>query len=41
MSEALSPKAAHLVEAKPLTFVDHVVNIFHLVIEELRQAYPG
>ena len=36
MSEALSPKAAHLVEAKPLTFVDHVVNIFHLVIKELR-----
>ena len=36
MSEALSPKAPHLVEAKPLTFVDHVVNIFHLVIKELR-----
>src|SRR6478736_8018686 len=36
MSEAASPKAAHLVEAKPLTFVDHVVNIFHLVIKELR-----
>jgi ABC-2 type transport system permease protein len=36
MSEAPSLKAAHLVEAKPLTFVDHVVNIFHLVIKELR-----
>ena len=36
MSEASSPKGAHLVEAKPLTFVDHVVNIFHLVIKELR-----
>ena len=36
MSEASSAKAPHLVEAKPLTFVDHVVNIFHLVIKELR-----
>ena len=36
MSESPSPKGAHLVEAKPLTFVDHVVNIFHLVIKELR-----
>ncbi len=36
MTEAPSPKAPHLVEAKPLTFVDHVVNIFHLVIKELR-----
>src|ERR1700722_16406493 len=36
MSEASAPKAPHLVEAKPLTFVDHVVNIFHLVIKELR-----
>jgi len=36
MSQAPSSKAAHLVEAKPLTFVDHVVNIFHLVIKELR-----
>ena len=35
MSEA-STKAPHLVEAKPLTFIDHVVNIFHLVIKELR-----
>ena len=40
MSEAPSPKAPHLVEAKPLTFVDHVVNIFHLVIKEL-QKHPG
>src|ERR1700761_7436157 len=36
MPEASSPKAPHLVDAKPLTFVDHVVNIFHLVIKELR-----
>src|SRR5208283_4812697 len=36
MSQASSPKAPHLAEAKPLTFVDHVVNIFHLVIKELR-----
>ena len=36
MSQASSPKGPHLVEAKPLTFVDHVVNIFHLVIKELR-----
>src|ERR1700678_573051 len=35
MSEA-SAKAPHLVEAKPLTFIDHVVKIFHLVIKELR-----
>ncbi len=34
--QAPSSKAPHLVEAKPLTFVDHVVNIFHLVIKELR-----
>jgi ABC-2 type transport system permease protein len=36
MSEAPSSKAPHLAEAKPLTFVDHVVNILHLVIKELR-----
>src|ERR1700728_5025904 len=36
MSAAASTKAPHLVEAKPLTFVDHVVNIFHLVVKELR-----
>src|SRR5580698_10688740 len=36
MSKASSTKAPHLVEAKPLTFIDHVVNIFHLVIKELR-----
>ncbi len=28
--------APHLAEVKPLTFVDHVVNIYHLVIKELR-----
>jgi ABC-2 type transport system permease protein len=28
--------APHLAEAKPLTFVDHVTNIYHLVIKELR-----
>ena len=28
--------ASHLAEAKPLTFVDHVTNIYHLVIKELR-----
>jgi ABC-2 type transport system permease protein len=32
-----TPSAApHLAEAKPLTFVDHVTNIYHLVIKELR-----
>src|SRR5246127_252967 len=31
-----SAPAPRLAEAKPLTFVDHVVNIFHLVIKELR-----
>src|SRR5271168_1191521 len=36
MSQTSSPKAPHLVEAKRLTFIDHVVNIFHLVIKELR-----
>src|SRR6201987_4592115 len=36
MSEVPSLKAPHLAEAKPLTFVDHVVNIYHLVIKELR-----
>ena len=29
-------RAAHLAEAKPLTFADHVINIFRLVIKELR-----
>jgi ABC-2 type transport system permease protein len=33
---APSPPAPHLAEAKPLTFVDHVVNIFRLIIKELR-----
>ena len=31
-----SPPTPRLAEAKPLTFSDHVVNIFHLVIKELR-----
>src|SRR5208283_756497 len=31
-----SVPAPHLAEVKPLTFVDHVVNIYHLVIKELR-----
>jgi ABC-2 type transport system permease protein len=30
------PPAPHLADEKPLTFVDHVNNIFHLVIKELR-----
>ena len=30
------PSAPHLADEKPLTFVDHVTNIFHLVIKELR-----
>ncbi len=32
----VSPSAPHLAEAKPLTFADHVTNIFRLVIKELR-----
>ena len=28
MSAAPAPKAPHLAEAKPLTFLDHVVNIW-------------
>ena len=31
-----SPSAPHLADAKPLTFGDHVTNIFRLVIKELR-----
>jgi ABC-2 type transport system permease protein len=31
-----SAPAPRLAEAKPLTFVDHVTNIYHLVIKELR-----
>jgi len=31
-----SVPAPRLAEVKPLTFVDHVVNIYHLVIKELR-----
>ena len=30
------PLAPHLAEAKPLTFADHVTNVFRLVIKELR-----
>src|SRR5208282_4544385 len=36
MSPAPSPPAPQLAEANPLTFVDHVTNIYHLVIKELR-----
>jgi ABC-2 type transport system permease protein len=36
MSRTPSPPAPQLAEVKPLTFVDHVVNIYHLVIKELR-----
>jgi ABC-2 type transport system permease protein len=36
MSEAQHSSAPPLAEAKPLTFVDHVTNIYHLVIKELR-----
>src|SRR5579863_5882391 len=36
MSQTSSHQPPKLVEAKPLTLVDHVVNIFHLVIKELR-----
>jgi ABC-2 type transport system permease protein len=36
MSRTPSPPAPQLAEAKPLTFVNHVVNIYHLVIKELR-----
>ena len=35
MSQASTP-APHLADAKPLTFADHVTNIFRLVIKELR-----
>ena len=36
MSSAASPTPPHLAESKPVTFFDHVVNIFRLVIKELR-----
>jgi len=36
MSSPASPPAPHLTENKPVTFFDHVVNIFRLVIKELR-----
>ncbi len=35
MTAPAPPPAPHLAEAKPLTFADHVVNIFRLVIKEL------
>src|ERR1700752_308390 len=35
MSQA-SPAAPRLAEAKPLTSTDHVINIFRLVVKELR-----
>ena len=35
MSQA-SPSAPHLLEVKPLTFADHLTNIFRLVVKELR-----
>jgi len=35
MSQA-SPPAPHLADAKPLTFADHLTNVFRLVIKELR-----
>ena len=34
--QQVSPPSPHLAEAKPLTFADHVVNVFHLFIKELR-----
>ena len=37
---SLSP-APHLAESKPLTFVDHIVNIFRLVIKELKKHPRG
>jgi ABC-2 type transport system permease protein len=39
MSQAqqqVSPAAPRLAQAKPLSFIDHVVNVFRLVIKELR-----
>jgi ABC-2 type transport system permease protein len=36
MSQNPSTPAPRLAEARPLTFADHVANIFHLVIKELR-----
>jgi ABC-2 type transport system permease protein len=35
-SPSSTPPAPHLAEAKPLTFVDHVVNTMRLVVKELR-----
>jgi ABC-2 type transport system permease protein len=36
MDAPAPPPASRLAETKPLTFVDHIVNIFRLVIKELR-----
>jgi ABC-2 type transport system permease protein len=36
MTAPSSPPVPHLEEVKPLTFTDHIVNIFRLVIKELR-----
>jgi ABC-2 type transport system permease protein len=36
MSAPLSNPTPHLAESKPLTFADHVANVFRLVIKELR-----
>ena len=36
MSVAPSAPTPRLVEHKPLTFVDHLANVYHLVIKELR-----
>ena len=35
-TQPASPPPARLAEAKPLTFADHIVNIFRLIIKELR-----
>jgi ABC-2 type transport system permease protein len=36
VEQQVSPPVPHLAEAKPLRFADHVVNVFHLFIKELR-----
>src|SRR5271165_5109543 len=36
MSDIATRVTAKLAETKPLTFVDHVKNVYHLVIKELR-----
>jgi ABC-2 type transport system permease protein len=35
-AQQASPPPPHLAEAKPLRFADHIVNIFRLIIKELR-----